>query len=150
MVVHQLTVIPFPATFGDNNFGWFRACVSCDRWASIDCVRSRKWFWNTKNYSLDNFHREFKFLECVRHSLSNCSRQSRKTVASKSLRTTDNSFHSSHCRHVRAISSDRWMFFKILKISCSRNMLLEVGRTTKNTLKFWKECGMQFKEKPRF
>ena len=55
-------------------------------------------------------------------------------------------------KHVRVggMSSQRWLFFSIVRVLCTTNLLQEVRRSTKNiTLKFWKDCVMPWEENDR-
>ena len=64
------------------------------------------------------------------------------------------SVQTSHGRkkHVKvgAISSQCWLFFSIVRVLCTTNLLQEVRLSTKNiTLKFWKDCVMPWEENDR-
>ena len=61
------------------------------------------------------------------------------------------SVQTSHGRkkHVKvgAMSSQCWLFFSIVRVLCTTNLLQEVRRSTQNiTLKFWKKCVMSWEE----
>ena len=64
------------------------------------------------------------------------------------------SVQTSHGRkkHVKvgAMSSKCWLFFSIVRVLCTTNLLQEVSRSTKIiTLKFWKDCVMPWEENDR-
>ena len=48
---------------------------------------------------------------------------------------------------VGAMSSQSWLFFSIVRVLCTTNLLQEVRRST--TLKFWKDCVMPWEENDR-
>ena len=51
---------------------------------------------------------------------------------------------------VGAMSSQYWLFFSIVRVLCTTNLLQEVRRSTKNiALKFWKDCVMLWEESDR-
>ena len=51
---------------------------------------------------------------------------------------------------VRAMSSQCWLFFSIMRVLCTTNFLQEVRRSTKNiTFKFWEGCVMPWEENDR-
>ena len=55
-------------------------------------------------------------------------------------------------KHVKvgAMSSQCWLFFSIVRVLCTTNLLQEVRRSTKNiTVKFWKDCIMPWEENDR-
>ena len=55
-------------------------------------------------------------------------------------------------KHVKvgAMSSQCWLFFSIVRVLCTTNLLQEVRRSTKNiTLKLWKDCVMPWEENDR-
>ena len=53
-------------------------------------------------------------------------------------------------RQSRSHVSQCWLFFSIVRVLCTSNVLQEVRRSTKNiTLKFWKDCVMPWEENDR-
>ena len=55
-------------------------------------------------------------------------------------------------KHVKvgAMSSQCWLFFSIVRVLCTTNLLQEVRRSTKNIkLKFWKDSVMAWEENNR-